>query len=56
VASNFSRISLSLSLSLSLIFKRTDARNVRRRVDERENNERRESLNSRGEGISTIFC
>jgi hypothetical protein len=50
VASNFSRISPFCSL------KRIDARNVRRIVDERENNERRESLNWRGEGISVIFC
>jgi hypothetical protein len=49
VASNFSRISVFCSL------KRIDARNVRRRVDKRENIERKESLNSRGEGISTIF-
>jgi hypothetical protein len=38
VASNFSRI------SPFFICKRINARNVRRRVDERENNERRESI------------
>jgi hypothetical protein len=50
VAANFSSISPFCSL------KRIDARNVRGTVDERENNERRELLNSRGEGISAIFC
>jgi hypothetical protein len=38
VASNFSRISPFCGL------KRIDARNARRRVDERENNFRRESI------------
>jgi len=42
VASNFSRI------SPFFIFKRIDARSVRRRVDERENNERRESIRGGG--------